>query len=279
MVARRLSCRAPSGREFPIVVLGDVVIAPETACKEPGLGWLELEGIPRLTTDVSQRLERVIDGLRIGSWPFSAPLERWNEAAEFYPCLAVAIDDEAATSVVANCELSSSDLGVPKQDVALGRRPEQSRDRSDLMTGDRLRSGSRGVIDLFIGIRRALGLIATGLALAACVYYVLGVDEALLGSVVQVAHHAAPSLVARREHALARGDQVGPRLGVGDCSGDELGEVPDARFGVGRERLVAGLGRGDHAPQAALHRDRAPDRRANAERLRLARDGPCRAEE
>src|SRR4051794_36613862 len=49
MVARHLSCRAPSGGEFPIILLGDVVIAPEMACKEPGLGWLELEAVPRLS--------------------------------------------------------------------------------------------------------------------------------------------------------------------------------------------------------------------------------------
>src|SRR3954454_6340216 len=48
MVARRLRCSAPSGREFPIVVIGDFVIAPETVCSEPGLGWLELERFPRL---------------------------------------------------------------------------------------------------------------------------------------------------------------------------------------------------------------------------------------
>src|SRR3954447_10387869 len=71
MVARRLSCRAPSGREFPIVLLGDVVIAPEMACMEPGLGWLELEGVPRLSMSVAQRVARVIDGLQIGSRPFS----------------------------------------------------------------------------------------------------------------------------------------------------------------------------------------------------------------
>ena len=40
--------------------------------------------------------------------------------------------------------------------------------------GDRLRSGSRAVGELFLGIRRALGLAASGLALAACIYYVLG---------------------------------------------------------------------------------------------------------
>jgi len=174
MVARCLSCRAPSGREFPVVLLGDVVIAPEMACKEPGLGWLEIEGVPRLSMDASRRLERVIDGLRIGSWPFSAPLERWNEAAEVYPCLAVGIDDEAATSVLASCEFASSDLGTSNQDVAMDLRSERSQAGLGLMTGDRLRSRSRGVAELFIGIRRALGLMASGLVLAACVYYLLG---------------------------------------------------------------------------------------------------------
>jgi hypothetical protein len=174
MVARRLSCRAPSGREFPIVLLGEVVIAPEMACKEPGLGWLELEGVPRLTMDVAQRLEGVVDGLRIGSWPFSAPLERWNRAAEVYPCLAIATDEEAATSVVESCEFVSSDLRMPNQDVAMDRGSLRSQPGLGLMTGDRLRSGSHGVAELFIGIRRVLGLAASGLALAACVYYVLG---------------------------------------------------------------------------------------------------------
>jgi hypothetical protein len=180
MVARRLSCRAPSGREFPIILLGEVVIAPEMACKEPGLGWLELEGIPRLSMDVAQRLERVVDGLRIGSWPFSAPLERWNRAAEVYPCLAVAAD-EAATSVVASCAFVSSDLRMPNQDVAMELRSERSQPGPGLVTGDRLRSGSHGVAELFVGIRRVLGLVASGLALAACLYYVLGTAGWLWG--------------------------------------------------------------------------------------------------
>jgi hypothetical protein len=177
MVARRLSCRAPSGRELPIVLLGDVVVAPEMACREPGLGWLELEGVPRLSMDLAQRLEHAMDGLRIGSWPFSAPLERWNEAAEVYPCLAVATGEEAATSVVASCECVSSVLRMPNQDVAMDLRSEHSQPGLGLMTGDRLRSGSRGVAELFVGIRRVLGLVASGLALAACVYYVLGTAE------------------------------------------------------------------------------------------------------
>src|SRR4051794_15790920 len=117
MVARRLSCRAPSGREFPIVLLGEVVIAPAIACREPGLGWLELEGIPRLTMDAAQHLEGVVDGLRIGSWPFSAPLERWNRAAEVYPCLAIATDED-----VESREFVSSDLRMPNQDVAMNLR-------------------------------------------------------------------------------------------------------------------------------------------------------------
>ena len=45
------------------------------------------------------------------------------------------------------------------------------------MTGDRLRSGSHGVVELFVGIRRVLALVASGLALAACVYYVLGTAD------------------------------------------------------------------------------------------------------
>jgi len=174
MVARRLSCRAPSGREFPIVLLGDVVIAPEIACKEPGLGWLELEGVPRLSMAVAQRLEDVIDGLRIGSWPFCAPLERWNRAAEVYPCLAVAIDDDAAADAVTRPELPTSGLGMPKWDFAIDLRSERSQAWLGPLTGDRLRSGSHGVGELFVGIRRVLGLAASGLALAACVYYILG---------------------------------------------------------------------------------------------------------
>jgi hypothetical protein len=177
MLARRLSCRAPSGREFSIVLLGDVVIAPETVCSEPGLGWLELERLPRLSMDLSQRLERVIDGLRIGYWPFCAPLERWNEAAQIYPCLRVAIDDEAARSVVASCELPSIDVGMPKQDAAMDLRDERPHAWFDVMTGDRLRSGSRGVVELFVGIRQVLRLVASGLALAACVYYALGTAD------------------------------------------------------------------------------------------------------
>ena len=39
---------------------------------------------------------------------------------------------------------------------------------------ERLLWGSRGVVELFLGIRQLLGLAGIGLALAACVYYVLG---------------------------------------------------------------------------------------------------------
>jgi hypothetical protein len=176
MVARRLSCRAPSGLEFPIVLLGDVVIAPERVCKEPGLGWLELERLPRLSMEISQLLEGGIEGLRIGCWPFCAPLERWNKAAEVYPCLAVAVDGDAGASVVVSCELEPGDLPMSRQS---GPMPQSERPRAcfDLMTGDRFRAGSVGVIELFVGIRRVLWLTVSGLALAACVYYVLGTSD------------------------------------------------------------------------------------------------------
>jgi hypothetical protein len=180
MVARRLSCRAPSGLEFPIVLLGDVVIAPESVCKEPGLGWLELERLPRLSMEISQRLEGVIEGLRIGCWPFCASLERWNKAAEVYPCLAVAVDDDAAATVVTSCELQPSDLRTSKRGGAM-LQSERPRAEFGLTTGDRFRAGSLGVVELFVGVRRVLWLMARGLALAACVYYVLGTADWIWG--------------------------------------------------------------------------------------------------
>jgi hypothetical protein len=174
MLARRLSCRAPSGLEFPVVLLEDVVIAPETVQKEPGLGWLALERLPRLSIEASLHLERVIDGLRIGCWPFCAPLERWNRAAEIYPCLAIAIDDEAASTLATNCKVRSSDLRLPRQVDLMDRRRDRFQAGSDVIMGDRVRSGSRAVGELFLGIRRALRCAASWLALAACIYYVLG---------------------------------------------------------------------------------------------------------
>lgn len=174
MVARRLSSRAPSGNEFPIVLLGDRVIAPETIYKEPGLAWLELERLPRLSLEASQYLERVIDGLRIGCWPFCAPVARWNRAAELYPCLAVPIDGEAAASVAAAYEVRSSELRVPRQSDPMDLPGSQPQAGSGMTIAERLRLGSRGVVELLVAIRQLLGLVGSGLALAACVYYVVG---------------------------------------------------------------------------------------------------------
>jgi hypothetical protein len=177
MVARHLSCRAPSGRELPIVVLGDVVIAPATACEEPGLAWLELERLPRLSSEIAQRLERLLDGMRIGCWSFCAPLERWNEAAKVYPCLAIPTDDQAGASHVATCELPSSDLSMPQHNVSMDLRGERPRVGLSVMTGDRLPSGSRGVVELFLGIRQVLALVASGLALVVSVYYLVSTAD------------------------------------------------------------------------------------------------------
>jgi hypothetical protein len=168
MVVRRLSCRAPSGTEFPIVLLGDRVIAPETVYQEPGLAWLELERLPRLSMEASQYLERVIDGLRIGCWPFCAPVARWNRAADLYPCLTVPIDGEAAY------EVRSSELRAPRQGDPMNLPGEPPQAGPDMTIADRLLLGSRGVVELFAGSRHLLGLAGIGLALAACVYYVLG---------------------------------------------------------------------------------------------------------
>ena len=105
----------PPASSSPSFSLSDVVIAPETVHKEPGLGWLALERLPRLSMEASLHLERVIDGLRIGCWPFCAPLARWNEAAEIYPCLAIAVDDEQRRGGARTSNVRSSDLRLPRQ--------------------------------------------------------------------------------------------------------------------------------------------------------------------
>jgi hypothetical protein len=89
-------------------------------------------------------------------------------------------------------------------------------------------------------------------------------DQPLLGAVVQVALDAAPGLVGGGDDAGARGRQLGLRLGVRDRGGDQLGEVGQARLGVGRQRLGSGGADPDQPPQPPLHRDRAPDRGAHA---------------
>jgi hypothetical protein len=90
------------------------------------------------------------------------------------PILAVVVDDEAAGSVVAICRLPSKDLGMPKHGIAMDSRGARPQTGFRAMTGDRLRSGSRGVVELLLGVRQVLALMASGLALAACVYYILG---------------------------------------------------------------------------------------------------------
>ena len=90
--------------------------------------------------EASLHLERVIDGLRIGCWPFCAPLARWNEAAEIYPCLAIAVDDEAASVVATSREVPSSDSAC-RDKLTRWTRGATGRAGSSVTMGDRLRFG------------------------------------------------------------------------------------------------------------------------------------------
>ena len=70
---------------------------------------------------------------------------------------------------------------------------------------------------------------------------------------------------AQRRLLLGEPPHLSARLEVRDRGGDQLGELGDARFGVGGQRLVLALG-GDHgSPQSPVHHDRVADRRADAQ--------------
>jgi hypothetical protein len=75
------------------------------------------------------------------------------------------------------------------------------------------------------------------------------VDEALLRAVVQVADHAPALGVARRRDPRAGVGQLRPRLRVGDGRPDQLGELGDARLGVGGQRLRAARRGDDRSPE------------------------------
>src|SRR3954469_11157711 len=87
MVLHACVCRAPSGRDLPVLVVDEYVIAPESSRTEVGLGWLELEGHARLTSEAASQLQRGIDGFDLGSWPFCVPITRWDNAAQLQPFL------------------------------------------------------------------------------------------------------------------------------------------------------------------------------------------------
>jgi hypothetical protein len=170
MVARRAHRCTPSGREVTLVVLDGSVIAPEAAHREPGLGWLEAEGHQRLSAEAARRLEDSIDGLRIGCWPYRAPIERWNEAAELHPCLALAASGDGDTIY----NVGSIEPLMPRRDDATAIRDNRRAVETRRSIANRLRTGSQAVAELFLGVREALRLVVTGLALAACTYYLLG---------------------------------------------------------------------------------------------------------
>src|SRR4051794_12831979 len=169
MVARRVRCHAPSGRELPVVVLGDYVVAPESSYQEPGLGWLELERYPRLSIEASRQLERAMEGLRMGCWPYCAPVTRWNEAARMYPGLAIAPDSDAV-----HYELGTGPTPVPKRRDAMDLPSECANAAFGFSLADRVRAGSQAVVELFVGVRQLIGLLLVALAVAACAYYILG---------------------------------------------------------------------------------------------------------
>ena len=191
MVARRVLCHAPSGRELPLVVLGDYVIAPESSCQEPGLAWLELERHPRLSIEASRQLERAMEGLPIGCWPYCAPVTRWNEAAQMYPGLAIAPDSDAV-----HYELGTGPTPVPKPRDAMDLPSECANAAFGFSLAHRVRAGSQAVVELLVGVRQLIGLLLVGLAVAACAYYVLGTAAWLWNLQDGMADSDAPNGIA-----------------------------------------------------------------------------------
>jgi integrase len=63
------------------------------------------------------------------------------------------------------------------------------------------------------------------------------VHEPLLRTVVQIANHPPALLIGRRHDPRPGRRHLVPRFGVRDRRRDELGEVPQARLGIHRERL------------------------------------------
>jgi hypothetical protein len=168
MVARRASCITGFGDELQLVVLGASVIAPEAARMEPGLAWLETEGHPRLSIEESRRLEGAVDGVRIGCWPYRAPVGRWNEAVELYPWLAVS-EDPGSPSY----EVDGQELPRPPRHV-VRKLYDDARPARLHSTLGLLRAGLGGVGELFFGVRQAFRFLVVGLMLAACAYYSVG---------------------------------------------------------------------------------------------------------
>jgi hypothetical protein len=167
MVARRASCGTAFGEELQLAVLGSSVVAPEGARNEPGLAWLETEGHPQLSVEESRRLEDAVEGLRIGCWPYRAPVRRWNEAVELYPWLALAVKDDSWNP---SYEVDDQELLPPPRHV-VRRHFYDARPGRRLPTVDLLRAGLAGVGELFFGIRHAARLLVLAVLLAACAYY------------------------------------------------------------------------------------------------------------
>jgi hypothetical protein len=167
MVARRASCSTAFGGELQLVVMGSSVVAPEAARREPGLAWLETEGHLRLSIEESRRLEDAVDGLRIGCWPYRAPVGRWNEAAELHPWLALAVRDDPSSP---SHEVDVHELPAPSGQ-AVRRRYDHARPGRRLPSVDLLRAGLGGIGELVLGVRHEIRLLVLGLLLAACAYY------------------------------------------------------------------------------------------------------------
>ena len=98
------------------------------------------------------------------------------------------------------------------------------------------------------------------------------VDQALLGSVVQVAHDPPAFLVGGRHDPRPRRRQLGPGLDVRDRRRDQLGELPQARLGVRRQRPALRRRRDQDAPDPSVDDDRSADRGADFPRCAVVPD-------
>src|SRR4051812_40646968 len=84
-------------------------------------------------------------------------------------------------------------------------------------------------------------------------------DQPLLRSVVEIALDSPARLIGGGDDPGAGGSELGPALGVGDRSADELRELADPRLRVEGERGIAPGRGGYHTPQPAADDDRTAD--------------------
>jgi len=102
-----------------------------------------------------------------------------------------------------------------------------------------------------------------------------GVDEALLGAVVEVADDTSALLVRRFHKPHARRGQLLARFGVVDRVGHQLGEGGDPVLRAGWHRHARGPGGRQRTPDPAAEDDRPGHGGANPDLAHLRGDCPA----